>query len=379
MSNNATAASSFPAKGNPYETLSLPNFATPAAIKKKFRQLSLKYHPDKRQQNLTKLQTDELDKQFIAVQEARDFLLNDDHKDEKEKYDAKLKGEVLRKEQEKARDAAMSSRRKRMRDDLESKIRNLSRTDHDVGESAEDEVEELKRDGKRMQEEFRKSERTAEERVAARERKKRKTTRENRQVRVKWSRKKMGGQSDDMIRKLLSRFGEVESVELIGSKGNAALATFVDASSCKPCVDFYSNSQELRATYVGKRKDEEDMGFDFPKEPVNLQRDRESVEERNLRQAAEREVLLRKMEMEDENHDHDIPISKQNETQKEKDSSRSAKQSSASSLFPPTLPPCKLHEQSTMPTFLERLQSLEKKLLAGILSPEAIKEMEIPI
>ena len=85
MSHNNTASSSFPSKGNPYEALALSNFATPSEIKKKFRQQSLKYHPDKRQQNLSQSQNDELDKQFIAVQEARDFLLNDDHRNEKEK------------------------------------------------------------------------------------------------------------------------------------------------------------------------------------------------------------------------------------------------------------------------------------------------------
>ena len=375
MSQNNTASSSFPSKGNPYEALALSNFATPSEIKKKFRQQSLKYHPDKRQQNLSQSQNDELDKQFIAVQEARDFLLNDDHRNEKEKYDAKLKSEGLRKEQEKLRDAAMSSRRKRMRHDLESKISNLSSKTDDVSKFKDDIVENLKRDGKRMQEDFRRGEKTAEERFAARERKKRKAKLENRQVRVKWSRKKMGSQSDEMIAKLLSKFGKVESVELIGSKGNAALATFVESSSCKACVDLYLNNEEIRASYVGKRKDGEDTGYDIPQESVNRDRDRESVEERNLRQAAEREVLLRKMEMEGDDGNY----SNQNRAKESSESKASSKrQPSRLSLFPPPFPPCENREQNTMPSYLERLQSLEKTLLMGILSPEEIREMEVP-
>ncbi len=372
-----TNGSTFPAKGNPYEILSLPNFAKPSEIKKKFRQLSLKYHPDKRQQNLSQSQNDDLDKQFIAVQEARDFLLNDDHKDEKEKYDAQLKSEVLRKEQEKARDAAMSSRRKRMRDDLENKIRNLQKTS-DIGRTPEDDIEDLKRDGRRMQEEFGKGERTAEEKFAARERKVRKAKLENRQVRVKWSRKKMGGQSDHMISKLLSKFGEVEFVELIGSKGNAALVTFVNASSCKPCVDFYLNNQEMRATYVGKRKHEEDAEQGIPVESLHRDRDRESVEERHLRQAAEREVLLRNMEMEGEAEvgNGSIQDSVGEETATKHSSKR---EPSRHSLFPPPFPHCEKDEDNTMPSYLDRLQKMEKTLLIGIISSEEIKEMELPM
>ena len=47
---------------------------------------------------------------------------------------------------------------------------------------------------------------------------------ERRQVRVKWSRSKVGkSHSEHSLADELSKFGVVEGVELIGSKGNAAL------------------------------------------------------------------------------------------------------------------------------------------------------------
>ena len=389
MSQNNTTTSTFPSKGNAYETLALPNFATPSQIKKQFRQQSLKFHPDKREPNLTKTQHDELDKQFIAVQEARDFLLNDDHKDQKDKYDAKLKSEGLRKEEEKRREEAMGSRRRRMRDDLESKIDNL-RKENDTsgggrgrGSSKKDDYEDLKQDGWRRREEFVSSRQSAEERFAAQARRKRRGELENRQVRVKWSRKKMGGQSDEMLVKLLSsRFGPVDGVELIGSKGNGALVTFRDEASCKPCVDFYSNSEEMRASYVGNRKGDDDAGAgcDIPmEETMKRGTDRESVEERKLRQAAEREVLLRKMEMGGDENDGPHTESDANAKAKASSSATSAKREpSKMSMFPPQFPPCDNNEQGKVPSCLEILQQLEKELFKGLLSPEQIHEMQVP-
>jgi DnaJ family protein C protein 17 len=375
--------SPFPAKGNPYTILSLPNFATQSQIKKSFRQLSLKYHPDKREQNLSKAQHDNLDHQFISVQEARDFLLNTDFKHDKNQFDAKLKSETLRKQEEERRDAAMSSKRKRMRHDLESKIQNL-KTDAGGGAGAgvddgrEEEsqgYQDLKRDGVRMREEFGQRTRTAEEKLAARARKKQKSQLENRQVRVKWSRKKMGGQSDEMIAKLMKRFGALAHVELIGAKGNSALVTFQDDSSCKPCVDFYLHSDELRASYVNveKRKDEE--GSIPLTDTLNRDRDRESVEERKLRQAAEREVLLRNMELGEENDQEESGFQGNKEM---KDDGLSSKK--LSHLFPPTFPACKQPTlDGSLPSPLERLQLLEREILQGLLSSREIEDIQILI
>jgi len=378
--------SSFPAKGNPYAALSLPNFASPSLIKKQFRQLSLKYHPDKRSSDLTPSQHLEYDRLFMDVQEARDFLLDEEFQKQKQEYDDKLRSDMLRKEEEARREQAMSSNRKRMKQDLEEKIRALSgknvsgsKDEQTHGATHPQNYDNLKREGMRRREEFGMSQSELEKNIQTKDyqRQHRRKTEElqNRQVRIKWSRKKLGGQSEEMLVKLLQRFGQVENVELIGNKGNAALVTFQNESSCDPCVDFYKTSDELRANFVGKRRkrnneedhDEDDTFLSSGDALLHRRRDRESVMERKLRQAAEREALLRKMEMGDEwSDDNDDLHGKRKQR---------VSNSDRGYPFPPSFPPSS--SSSSCNTPIERLQELEKTLLKGLLTVEQIAEMQV--
>ncbi len=65
--------------------------------------------------------------------------------------------------------------------------------------------------------------------------------REDRQVRLKWSQKRVLGGSHTRlsIENIMRDFDKVEDVEMLGSKGNAALVTFADESSCRPCIAAY--------------------------------------------------------------------------------------------------------------------------------------------
>ncbi len=393
----------FPEKGNPYETLNLPNLATSIQIKKKFRELSLKFHPDKRKGNLSAEEIDALDKQFIAVQEAKSFLLDGEYEQEKEKYDAKLKSEALRKEEDKRREAQMDGRRKRMRSDLERKIEEeMLRKQQGMGAGVgmdtdarsrteqsskwnHDKFEDLKRDGMKMRETYHERKRTEEAKSEAKERKRYKKSLESRQVRVKWSRKKMGGQSEHMLAKLLSRFGEVQDVEMIGSKGNAALVTFHHESSCKPCVDAYLHSEELRATFVGKDRDDRitsartnATGHDMTRDTNTMkrERDRESVEERKLRQAAEREALLRQMEMGGDDIDETKIFERGSESAYNQSSSPSNEV--RKSLFPPHFPSSMSSSIGTSKglTLLQRLGEFEIELLKDVLPLDEIKKLQ---
>ena len=47
-------------------------------------------------------------------------------------------------------------------------------------------------------------------------------------------------------------------MEFLGKKGNQAMVTFRDASSCRPCVDAFRDSKEMRAKFVGSQKDPAD-------------------------------------------------------------------------------------------------------------------------
>lgn len=84
-------------RSNPYHVLSLPNFASEAQIKKRYRQLVLLLHPDKRRRSSRRLSLSEqtkLDLKFHMVQEAKTFLLSEEFREEKMEFDKHLKLEM---------------------------------------------------------------------------------------------------------------------------------------------------------------------------------------------------------------------------------------------------------------------------------------------
>ena len=115
----------------------------------------------------------------------------------------------------------------------------------------------------------------------------------------------------------MALFGTVESVEFLGKKGNQAIVTFHDSSSCRPCVDAYATSKEMRAKFVGHKQDQEDEQENLEDHEADQRatrmsttRDAETLEERRHRQAAEREALLRQMQhdgVEDGDENQDRP------------------------------------------------------------------------
>ena len=386
--NNNNTTSSIPNLkcGNPYSTLNLPNFATPSQIKKAFRNLSLKLHPDKRSKDLSPKQHEEYDKQFQLVQEAKSFLLDVEHTLQKEKYDQKLRSDELREVEEKRREEAMSGSRKKMKNDLQDKIQRelekqrmkTNNNNNNNNEYSNENIDGLKEAGKRMRDEYIQKQQSQQYKDLTKSHKKQKQSIQYRQIRLKWSRSKIGGQSDDMIAKLLSeQFGDVEDVELIGRKGNAALVTFVNSDSCKLCVDAYLNSDTMRATYVGKRKDEEGGISDDGESMMNRERDRESVEERKLRQEAEREKILRQMEMEEnEEMEHEKSDMRSRSSYQKMKSSTSASSTATKpkSLFPPMFPATGKGQQQS---YLERLEEMERIVLKDLIPPDVLKAAQI--
>ena len=300
---------------DPYQVLGVPTTASDTDIKKAYRQLALKLHPDKQAgTSLTDSQRDALDKQFHDIKDARSFLLDPEHAEAKGKYDANLASERVRQAEEERRERTMSSRRKRMREELGMRERMAKTTDASDAASSPSggdrfDVDRLRREGERLREEY--SQREAEVDLARKqrmavERATQKLHKEDRQVRLKWSRKKVVGgvHTKQSLTSIMKDFGEVEEVEMLGSKGNSALVTFVNQTSCRPCVDAYQNSETMRATFVGRRKIDDTMrGGEHSRDsgdvPPLRSQDAENLEERNLRQAAERERLMRQMELEE--------------------------------------------------------------------------------
>jgi curved DNA-binding protein CbpA len=370
MSSSTLGKDGMPLK-DPYKVLGISSTATETDIKKAYRQLALKLHPDKQSDALTESQRNALDKQFHDVKDARAFLLDTEHAEARRKYVANLASERMRHAEEDRRERTMSSRRKRMRDELglrEKMAASMAAGSKPSADEDRFDVERLRREGERLREEYsrREAEVDAERRQRmAVDRATHKLQKEDRQVRLKWSRKKVVGgmHTQQSLTAIMKDFGQVEDVEMLGSKGNAALITFAHESSCKPCVDAYRTSETMRATFVGRKK-HQDSSQEVDDEPVTrVRQDSETIEERKLRQAAERERLMRQMELEEEggdiissrtDHFHTRPTERENGAAVQSDRS--------GSTFPPDFP---TREKETVSPY-ELLEKYEKLLFDRI-------------
>ena len=385
---------------DPYDLLGVPFQASKAEISKAYRKLALKLHPDK-QQKASPQEAEEIAKKFHDVKEARSFLLDDEHAEARRKYDAKRESDRLRQQTEMLREKNMSERRKKLQKELKEKealaVRQREKNEKARQNRKEaDIVDQLRREGKRKREEYAERDVLQKEvddeaviRDKARSDKKiEKEKLERRQVRLKWNRKKMKpSPSEDSLAKLLSeKFGSVETVELLARKGNQALVTFVNQSSCKSCVEFYATSSVMRARYVGKRKDEEDSNTEkqvekSATEGVHHGLVNESLEERRMRQAVERERLLRELEKEDDDEDKKSSsksrhgtegIAKKNKESKKRRHGSSKKES----LFPLQFPDS-VDYKDLLP--INALEKFESYVLKNLMTQDKITAMQVTI
>jgi curved DNA-binding protein CbpA len=349
---------------DPYIVLDIPHGASDAVITKAYRKLALQLHPDK-QQNLSEKEHEKVAHEFHTLQEARAFLLDTEHAEARRAYDTKRASQRLRREQDAQRENTMSERRKRMRDELRQKEQATAAPQD--GTTREDLLDKLRREGANLRQQH--SDRTAEDeyRKISRKEKKAQALVEERQVRIKWSRSKIQiSPSEHSLAQLLSqKFGPVESVEIIGSKGSSALITFENASSCRPCVDAYATSEEMRASFVGKRKQQYEEAMSRREEQLPSPRiqsnvnDEEGLKERKHRQAMERERMARQMEMEDAGYT--VTETKEHATVKKR-----------GRPFP-----LEFSDTDRKLTPLQTLESFEKAVFGNVLSPESMRRIQV--
>ncbi|KAL3773885.1 hypothetical protein ACHAWO_007205 [Cyclotella atomus] len=355
---------------DPYKVLNISTAATDTEIKKAYRQLALKLHPDKQSDSLTDSQRLELDKQFHDVKDARAFLLDAEHADARRKYVANLASERMRHAEEERREMTMSSRRKRMRDELTTreKMAKMASTSHPTADEDRFDVERLRREGERLREEYYRREAEVDadrRRRMAVDNATQKLQKEDRQVRLKWSRKKVVGgiHTVQSLTGIMKDFGQVEEVEMLGSKGNAALITFAQESSCKSCVDAYRTSETMRATFVGRKKHKDNMHeVDDNSVAAGGSQHAETLEEQKLRQAAERERLMRQMELEEDGVDAFSQAQQYPNRSTERQDINGGQPTQKKSSFPPDFPG---REKETTAPF-ELLEKYEKLLFDRI-------------
>ncbi|RQM12163.1 hypothetical protein B5M09_009057 [Aphanomyces astaci] len=214
-----------------YEILGLPQLSDTDAVKKAFRQMSLKHHPDK---------GGDVDK-FHELQQASQYLLDPAQKKE---YDAKISQVTMADLQRKQREEKMGAERKRMADDLlRRETQELKRPKHvinDLKAKARKHVEDMQ--VKRAQQ--------AQERAHLLGKDVKRGDIKQRTIRVSWSNSK-GSHSDETLVAAFREYGEIELVKMKGP--DSARIIFVNALSATQAarIEGHNDITWRKVTLVG--------------------------------------------------------------------------------------------------------------------------------
>jgi len=366
---------------DPYKVLGL-NFpvADDAVVNKAYRKLALRCHPDKQQQSTSKAEAEAMAVQFHQLQQARAFLLDEEFRASRQAYDRERASQQARAAHERVRRDKLSGDRKRMQEELAAAEKQATlkkqkgrKTDEF---SSSTKHEDLKRQGQAMREAHATTKAQQQQQQQQQQREEEGgPSRAARQVRLKWSRKriKVSPSEDSIAKEFGEKFGPVENVEMIGSKGNAALVTFRSVSSCHPCVDYYQDSSEMRATFIqaptmetvkktaATQSSEKTPAPGTSHTTAATSRDYESVAEWQARRAAARDAFLQQQEQDENDESGSASTSKPATSQRPN-----------STDFLPKFP---VTSDSSL-SYWDQLSALEEQILAPLIGHERIKELK---
>ena len=233
--------------------------ATTEQISTSLRKLARKYHPDKNPDPAAAAT-------FLLIQKAKEVLLDDAAR---ASYDAAYKAVGKRKEYDEKRKSQMDVNKKRMRDDLEERMKNASKptAPRAAGTESkrdraqrEEEIRNLRRENLEKMyvhsEEVRRRESEAQvlyENEKQEQRKRMAVAADPCAIKVRW-RIADASHTEESLVQAFRGYGSIESVTVGGSKGNSATIIFSDASSAKRAVDENFDSQTFKVAKLDEPK-----------------------------------------------------------------------------------------------------------------------------
>lgn len=229
-------------------------------IEKAARKLAIKYHPDK-------TSDPEAPAKFLLIQKAKEILLDESKKKE---IDTHFAAVHQRKQYEQERSKTMDERRKRFRDDLESRV-DQEKTRPNSKPAHEDVLShELGKNSKILQEMRRKNESVIERtREEARRRQEKKdeeylayTRHVSEQVggrrsaiKVKWRKRMSDGMDTDRLFELFEPYGSVEDIAISKDKANSAIIQYGQAQHARAAVDAFASAEDYRVSFAHDNSD----------------------------------------------------------------------------------------------------------------------------
>jgi curved DNA-binding protein CbpA len=333
---------------DPYKELEIAVGADDTEIKKAYRALSRIHHPDKHvmKSDDEKAKTEA---KFLKVKAAYNFLCDTIQKKLYDEDIVKKQNAVKRREE---RDGAMDAKRRAMKKQLDEEENRAKSGGSSSGSSSfksptggggsmpppppgqnssrkansasKEVLDKMRRENRaRMEAHGNETEqRTSDAVSVAAEIRDQRNALGVRSVSIKWKRKVHNFSEEDILT-LLKPYGDIESVNFVGSKGNGAIVLFINADDAAAAAA-YASTDSIRIDVVGAKS----AMWASPATPVHASsssraaastpssrssRDTESLDEFNAKRALERERLMKKLAdeeagiMHDEGEEEDQP------------------------------------------------------------------------